>query len=134
MRAALLGLVHGLLVFAAGFALGTVRVLLVEPALGRGTAIALEFPLMAVATFLSARFVVAKLDPPRGTASRLLVGLVGFCVLQAGEVATGVVAFGRAFEAVIAGYATPDGLGALALQGIVIVFPLFAGKWPKSAS
>jgi hypothetical protein len=131
-RAVTLGLVHGLLVFAAGFALGTARVLLVEPALGRWPAIALEFPLIALATFLSARFVVAKLDAPRGTASRLVVGFVGFLLLQAGEVATGVFAFGRPFAGVMAGYATFDGLIALVLQGIVILFPLLVRPSAKS--
>jgi hypothetical protein len=126
-----LGVVYGLLVFAAGFALGIARVLVVEPAIGRGAAVALEFPLIAMASWFAARFTVTRLPPPRATMSRFGLGAIGFSVLQAGEIVTGVLAFGRPLADVLAGYARADGLVALGLQSIVVVFPLFVGKWSK---
>jgi hypothetical protein len=132
-RSLALGVLLGVLVFAAGFALGTARVLAIEPALGHRVAIVLELPVIALATWFAAGFVVRRLPEPRGMASRALVGLVGFVVLQAGEIATGVFAFGRPLADVMAGYARADGLVALGLQAMVIVFPLLVRTSSKGA-
>lgn len=53
------------LVFGAGFILGTLRVLLIEPQFGARVAELLELPVMLLVIFYSARFVVVK--------SRLLI-------------------------------------------------------------
>jgi hypothetical protein len=78
------------LVFAVGFVLGTVRVLFVVPILGERTAEILETPLMLLASFFAARWVVGRLRIPRGSRYRLPVGLVALALLLGAEM---VVAF-----------------------------------------
>jgi hypothetical protein len=53
-------LAYAAIVFGVGFALGTVRILLVVPHLGARWAELLELPLMLVACFLAARFVTQR--------------------------------------------------------------------------
>jgi hypothetical protein len=71
------GLCYFALVFGAGFVLGTIRVVLIVPRVGMRTAELLETPLMFVATFLAARWVVRRFSLPPRTITRLGVGFVG---------------------------------------------------------
>ena len=57
------GVAYGLAVFAVGFVLGTVRVLLVAPATGDALAVALEIPVMLFAASLIAPRSIRT--PPR---------------------------------------------------------------------
>ena len=71
------------LVFAAGFALGLVRVPLVEPAIGARWAEIAEAPLMLVAIWLAARFVLRRF-PTRG-APLLASGMLALAMMLAVE-------------------------------------------------
>lgn len=72
------------LVFAAGFALGTVRTLLLVPHVGERWAELLETPLMLLASWLAARFVTARLTAP--TAGRCLcLGAAALGLMLAAE-------------------------------------------------
>lgn len=62
------------IVFVCGFALGTLRVLFVVPRLGERAAELCELPLMVLASFLAARWVVARFLARRGRAAQLCVG------------------------------------------------------------
>jgi len=82
------GIVYFALVFAVGFLLGTVRVLLVEPQMGERLAELAETPLMLLATFFAARFVVRRYPTPdrasylvSGGVALLLLVLVEFTVV-----------------------------------------------------
>lgn len=74
------------LVFAAGFALGTLRVLVLVPRLGERAAELLEMPLMLAASWLAAGWVVGRFRLPAGARHRLPVGLVALALLVAGEI------------------------------------------------
>ncbi|MDX1442356.1 MAG: hypothetical protein R3270_01125 [Gammaproteobacteria bacterium] len=52
--------------FALGFALGTVRVLLLVPRIGEASAELLEIPVMLVGIFFIARFLVHRYPQPAG--------------------------------------------------------------------
>jgi hypothetical protein len=121
------GLLHFALVFGAGFALGTLREFVLAPAMGRTAALVLEVPVLAAVTWFSALLILRRyaLDPWR---ERLGAGLFAFALLQAGEIAVGVFGFGRSLAATIGALATPAGLATLAVQSIVIVFPLLAPR------
>ena len=74
------------LVFAVGFILGTIRVLVFVPLLGERAAELLEAPLMLFASFLAAIWVVRRFQIPAGARSRLPVGLVALMLLLVAEV------------------------------------------------
>jgi hypothetical protein len=82
------GAVYFGLVLGVGFTLGIVRVLWLEPRLGERLAEFAEAPLMFVAIFFSARFVVRRFPTPRqrdyvlsGALALFLLILVEFSVV-----------------------------------------------------
>lgn len=72
------------LVFAAGFALGTLRVLLIVPLVGEGKAEILEMPLMLAISFLAAGFVLKRFTVA-GMLGTSFVGLLALTLLLATE-------------------------------------------------
>jgi hypothetical protein len=79
-----------LLVFGAGFVLGTVRVLLVVPLLGERTAELLEMPLMLGIIIAAARWLVLhRLDDGR-LSSALSVGCIAMGFVLLADLAVGM--------------------------------------------
>ena len=72
-------------VFGAGFALGTVRVLLVVPRVGERTAELMEAPVMVAVSCLAARWIVRRFAPPPAPSQRLAVGLIALALMLAFE-------------------------------------------------
>jgi hypothetical protein len=70
------GSLYFLIVFAAGFVLGTIRTLWVVPILGARTAELIEEPIMFCVSILAARWVVTKLRFPIDRGRRLGLGCV----------------------------------------------------------
>lgn len=95
------GVIYFLMVFAAGFVLGTVRVLALVPRLGERTAELLEIPVMLGVSFLAARWVVRRYAVERG--ARLTVGLVALALLVAAEVGVVLGLRGETLGAYVAG-------------------------------
>ena len=84
MRALRSGLIYFAIVFCAGFALGTLRTLLVVPRVGARTAELLETPFMLVVSFVAARWVVRRSTPLPTQTVRLAIGSVALaCMLLA---------------------------------------------------
>jgi hypothetical protein len=79
------GALYFALVFSAGFALGTMRVLVLVPRLGVRAAELLELPLMLAVSFLSARWVVRRMRVSCGVHARLRVGGLALALLLAAE-------------------------------------------------
>ncbi|MGK2941523.1 MAG: hypothetical protein ACSLFJ_07605 [Immundisolibacter sp.] len=73
------------IVFAVGFALGTIRVLWVAPHFGVRAAELIEAPFMLIATFLAARWTTRRLVPPNTVWTRLQVGVIALAILLAVE-------------------------------------------------
>lgn len=84
-RIAAAGAAYFALAFAAGFALGTIRVLAVVPRIGERAAELVEAPLMLAVVVAAARFVVRRFVPGAPAAARLAVGLLGVALLLAVE-------------------------------------------------
>jgi hypothetical protein len=108
-NAAKAGLAYALAVFAVGFLFGTVRVFLVEPALGAATAVAVEVPLMLGVSWLAAKAVLRRLPVARSTLPRLAMAAVALAVLLVLETALGL-AFGTSLLAQAEAYLTLRGL------------------------
>lgn len=90
MQALRPGIIYFLLVFGAGFVLGTVRVLLIVPHVGHRTAELLEMPLMLTATVLAARWITRRFPEARTSAARLAIGGIALGLMLAGEMAVGI--------------------------------------------
>jgi hypothetical protein len=84
------GIIYFLLVFGAGFILGTIRVLLIVPLVGHRTAELLELPLMLIATVLAARWITWRFPEPRDSTARLAIGGIALGLMLAGELAVGI--------------------------------------------
>jgi hypothetical protein len=80
-----------LLVFGAGFVLGTGRVLLFVPLLGERTAELLEMPLMLIVVVIAARWIVRHRLEDRRTTSALSVGFIALGLMLVTELAVGVL-------------------------------------------
>jgi hypothetical protein len=87
MQAAKAGAAYFALVFAAGFALGFVRVLWIAPQVGVMWAELIEAPLMLVATVLAARWTVRRFRMPAAALPRLRMGLAALGLLMFAELA-----------------------------------------------
>jgi hypothetical protein len=79
------GVLYFALVFAAGFALGPVRILWVVPRFGARMAELIETPIMLVVIIASARWIVRRLGVPSTTSSRLGMGCVALGLLLVAE-------------------------------------------------
>ncbi len=79
------GFTYFILVFAAGFAFGVLRVGWAVERLGERNAELIEAPLMLLVVFLAARWVVARFRLPGAIAPRLGVGFLALALLLACE-------------------------------------------------
>ncbi|HEY4580868.1 MAG TPA: hypothetical protein VIG89_07505, partial [Candidatus Acidoferrales bacterium] len=85
MRRLKAGALYFATVFGAGFAFGTVRVLLVAPRVGERTAELVEAPLMVAASYFAARWIVRRFALPPAPLQRLAVGLIALVLMLAFE-------------------------------------------------
>lgn len=83
------------LVFLLGFALGSVRVLLVIPHLGESLAVLLELPVMLALSWWVCAYVLRRVRVPTDSASRLLMGGSALLLLLLAEFVLSVWVFGR---------------------------------------
>lgn len=74
------------IVFAAGFVLGTIRLLFVTPLAGVRTAELIEMPVMLAVCYLTARGLIAKLRIPYTFGGRLAMGMIALVLLLAAEI------------------------------------------------
>jgi hypothetical protein len=81
------GAVYFLIVFAAGFVLGVVRVLFLAPRVGTRVAELAEVPVMVVVIIVAARWSVRRYDLPPSLPPRLGVGLSALALMLVTEVA-----------------------------------------------
>lgn len=113
-------LAYALPVFAAGFVLGTLRVLWLAPMVGPFTAVAMELPVILAVSWFTAGRVLRRWPMP--AAARLATGALAFVILLACEAALSL-AFGRTLRAFAADLATPPGALGLAGQIVFALIP-----------
>ncbi len=115
-------------VFAAGFALGTCRVLLVEPRVGSVVATLFELPVMLAIAWGVCGWAVRRWNVPPLASARLAMGLVAFALLMGAETLLGVYGFGRSLSEQLNALAQPAGLLGLAGQIAFGAMPLFVAR------
>lgn len=121
MTPAQAGLRYALYVFALGFLLGTLRILVLAPRLGPDLAVLAELPLMlAAAWWLSGRAL--RQIPVAPGVPRLHMGAV-YLALLLGLEALLAAAMGTPPARFLAGLATPVGAAGLAAQALTALYP-----------
>ncbi len=79
------GVLYFVLVFGAGFVLGTIRVLWLVPRVGEKVAELMEAPIMLVVTIFAAWWIVRRLAVPFTPLSRLGMGFVALALMLVAE-------------------------------------------------
>jgi hypothetical protein len=108
--------------FACGFLLAPLRILVLEPHLGPLAAVLVEAVPLLLAMAMLAPWVARRQGVAPGLRARALMGLAGSAVLLGCESVLALALGG--FTPWIAGFATPAGLIGLALLAAVAVMPL----------
>lgn len=126
-RAAIAGAVYFLLLFALGFALGTIRVLFFVPKFGQLFAVIAEMPVMLIAAFFICRWAVQHWHVPPAAAIRWGMVIWFLALLITFETSLSLTLFGRTVDEQWAAFGTPPGLVGLLAQGIASLLPVFIG-------
>lgn len=122
------GTAYSAIMFAIGFALGTVRVLLLEPRLGPLAAVTMEVPVMLALSWVVCDRLRRRWLPDAPLADRAVMGASAFTLLMAAETALGIGLFGRTFGQQLASYGTGAGALGLAAQLAFAAFPVIQGR------
>jgi hypothetical protein len=117
------GSVYFLLVFVAGFVMGTLRVLLIAPVVGETGAVFLEIPVMLAIAWLVSRLAVAWFAVPARLRLRLVMGGLAFTLLILAEIGVSVLAFQRPLASHFQAYLAAPALLGLAGQIAFALFP-----------
>ena len=126
-RIVLPALIYVATVFAAAFALGVLRVLVVAPRLGGLAAVALEVPVVLGLSWAVAGAVLRRWPLPR-PGQRLAMGGLAFAVLMCAEGTLGVLLFGRTAHDILFATATLPGLVGLTGQIGFALVPALRGQ------
>lgn len=133
LRAAAAGLAYFGVVFAAGFGLGVLRVLILMPGLGEGPAVVLELPFMLALSWVACGWLIARLDVRARLTDRLVMGGLAFATLLIAEIGVSAFAFGRSLAVHLSHYRELPALLGLVGQLAFAAFPVIrcAGGYLK---
>jgi hypothetical protein len=118
------GIAYFGVVFALGFVLGTLRVLVLAPTLGSTGAVLVEIPVMLMVSWIVCGWLIARFAVPPNLGDRLLMGAPAIGLLLMAELGVSVLAFGRSVTEHIATYRETDALLGLAAQIAFAIFPV----------
>jgi hypothetical protein len=118
------GAVYVLVIFIAGFVLGTFRVLVLAPSVGEGAALALEIPLMLTLSWIAAGHIISWMNLPALLGARLGMGGFAFALLMLAELGVSLWLFDRSLAEHLAYYRTMPGAVGLAAQVGFAAIPL----------
>ncbi len=123
-RIAFAAFVYFAAVFAAAMALGTIRVLVLEPRIGVVAATLCEAPFLITAMFFSARWAPGFAKAPVTRAALLAIGALALVFQEIAEHALWILGRGQSFESLLAHYTTSQGMIYLLLLVIFLFMPL----------
>ncbi|MES2883741.1 MAG: hypothetical protein V4709_02985 [Pseudomonadota bacterium] len=121
------------LVFGTGFALGTLRVLLMVPMVGARTAELIESPLMLLVTIFAARWLDRHRWRDFEGSQRLAVGGIAVTMILLADLAVGVLLRGLSPMQV---FISRDAVSGLVYYGLLAIFALmpWAIGWQRQAT
>ncbi len=117
------GSAYAVIVFLAGFCLGTLRIFVVAPRIGDVPAVAAEAPLMLLTSWIVCGWITRRFEMPALPRARLTMGIVAFLVLMLAEICVSVLAFGRSPSDHFAAYRSVAGMIGLSRKSLLRVFP-----------
>jgi hypothetical protein len=126
-----LSLLYFGLVFGAGFLLGVVRVLLLEPRFGTRVSELLEMPVMLLVIWVAAGWLTRRFKP-LSTAEWLSIGILAVLEVLAADVAVGVFLRGMTLVEV---FLRRDVVSSVAYYGLLVLcglMPWLQGRRTKS--
>lgn len=127
MRQALLaGGAYFAIVFAAGFALGFIRVGVIAPMTGDMTATLIELPVILAISWAACLFCLRRFSVARRAPLRLVMGAVAFALLMSAEITLGLGLMNRTLAGQLEAMRAPDALAGLAGQVVFALMPLMA--------
>jgi len=122
-RIAAPAIAYALSVFAVGFGLGTLRVLVLAPLIGESAALLAELPVMLAVSVLAARWAVRRWQVARALGPRAAMGATAFALLMVCEAIVSLALFGNTPAEHLARYATPDAWPGLGAQIVFAAIP-----------
>lgn len=117
------GFLYFTVVFAAGFVLGALRMLVLAPTLGASAAIVVEVPFILLISWLVCRAIVDRMEVPASVSHRVAMGAVAFAILMIAELALSMVLLGRSFSQHLLAYAAAANMLGLGAQIAFALFP-----------
>lgn len=116
------------LVFGAGFALGTIRILWLVPRFGVRAAELSEAPVMLLVIFFAARWIVTRLSVPPEPMVRFAIGILALACLLVVEFTVVLWLQGITMRESIANRDPVSGAVYAASLVLFALMPLFAGR------
>lgn len=125
--------IYFVIVFAVGLILGPMRVLWLEPWLGRTLAVLCEAPFLILAMWSGARWAPAWAKLETGWWLRLMTGVAALAMQQVADLAVGFGLRGMTLSDQLAYFATPPGLIYAATLVLFAAMPLIVAlRAPRS--
>ncbi len=118
------GFLYFLAVFAIGFLLGTIRILVLIPRLGELVSTFIELPILLSAAWLISDFLTTRFNVPSQWWVRLSMGIVAFGILMAAELGLAVWLFGSTVQEHFAAYQSLPKTIGLVGQVVFALIPL----------
>lgn len=128
MKLASAAAIYFLATFSAGFLLGSIRVVLLEPRIGAVAATLCEAPLLLIAMVVAARWTPRLVGLTTSLARMLAVGMSALALQQAADLLVGMLLRGLSAQQQFARLATPEGAIYAALLAIFALMPAIVNR------
>jgi hypothetical protein len=133
-RVALSALFYFLVVFGAGFVLGPIRVLWLEPRLGQTMAVLIESPILVLAMWFAAASAPVWARMQGGALDYFCMGITALLFQQAADWAVGFGLRGMTLTDQLAYLASPAGLIYVATLIVFLFMPLIRYQMRRGVS
>jgi hypothetical protein len=124
------GALYFTIVFAAGFLLGPIHVLWIEPKAGPTLAVLCESPFLLAVMILAARWVPGAVALEKTAASLITMGIIALALQQAADFLVGVGLRGIPLKQQVAHFGTKAGMVYATLLILFAIIPLVANPTP----
>ena len=124
LRGVKAGIEYFVIVFVAGFLLGTLRVTIIVPQLGLLTAVLIELPIMFAISWVTCRWIIHRYTVPDTLTDRLAMGGIAFTLLMASELNLSVFIFKHTVIEYLASFQTTPAVLGLLMQICFALIPI----------